>query len=119
MTKFLSPLFIFVSILFFGQTQLKVLGKTDKQPVRNAAVYCEDELLGKTDLNGSLSFKTKCRKVEILASNFQDVTAEVIKTMEVTIQPLSEKMGTIDKVVIRDKSDPKALMILEEVNRRA
>lgn len=119
MTKFLSPLFLFFSLLFFGQSQLKVLSKTDKQPVRNAAVYCEDELLGKTDLNGSLSFKTKCRKVEILASNFQDIIAEVKKNMEVTMQPLSEKMGTIDKVIIQDKSDPEALRILDELNRRA
>lgn len=119
MTKFLSPLFLFFTAMVFGQTQLKVFNKADKQPIYNAAVYCDDALLGKTDLNGVLSFKTKCKKVEILASNFEDVTADVKKNMEVAMQPLSEKRGNIDRVVINDKSDPRALKILDEVNKRA
>lgn len=119
MTKFLSPLFLFFAAIVFGQTQLKVVNKADKQPVYNAAVYCDDALLGKTDLNGALSFKTKCKKVEILASNFEDVTADVRKNMEVAMQPLSEKRGNIDRVVINDKSDPRALKILDELNKRA
>ncbi|SEM41051.1 hypothetical protein SAMN05421856_10364 [Chryseobacterium taichungense] len=119
MTKFLSPLFLFFTALVFGQTQLKVFNKADKQPIYNAAVYCDDALLGKTDLNGALSFKTKCKKVEILASNFEDVTADVKKNMEVAMQPLSEKRGNIDRVVINDKSDPRALKILDELNKRA
>ncbi len=119
MTKFLVLPFLFFTVLFFGQSQLKVLSKTDRKPIHNAAVYCEDELLGKTDLNGSLSFKTKCKKVEILADNFQDVTADVKKSMEVSMQPLSEKMGNIDKIIIQDKSDPRALRILDELNKRA
>ncbi|WP_394660675.1 DUF5686 family protein [uncultured Chryseobacterium sp.] len=119
MTKFLVLPFLFFTVLFFGQSQLKVLSKTDRKPIHNAAVYCEDELLGKTDLGGSLSFKTKCKKVEILADNFQDVTADVKKSMEVSMQPLSEKMGNIDKIIIQDKSDPRALRILDELNKRA
>ncbi len=119
MTKFLFPLFLFFTAIVFGQSQLKVVNKTDKQPVYNAAVYCDDALLGKTDLNGALSFKTKCKKVEILASNFEDVTADVKKNMEVAMQPLSEKRGNIDRVVINDKSDPRALKILDELNKRA
>ncbi|NPA08329.1 MAG: hypothetical protein GXO46_05025, partial [Chlorobi bacterium] len=119
MTKYLSSLFLFISVVFFAQNQLKVFSKADKKPVHNAAVYCDDALLGKTDFNGNLSFKTKCKKVEILASNFQDVMAEVKSSMEVSMQPLSEKMGNIDKIVIQDKSDPRALKILDEVNKRA
>ncbi|WP_449387947.1 DUF5686 family protein [Chryseobacterium lineare] len=119
MTKFLFPLFLFCTAIVFGQTQLKVFNKADKQPVYNAAVYCDDALLGKTDLNGALSFKTKCKKVEILASNFEDVTADVRKNMEIAMQPLSEKRGNIDRVVINDKSDPRALKILDELNKRA
>lgn len=119
MTKFLVLPFLFFTVLFFGQSQLKVLSKTDRKPIHNAAVYCEDELLGKTDLNGSISFKTKCKKIEILADNFQDVTADVKKSMEVSMQSLSEKMGNIDKIIIQDKSDPRALRILDELNKRA
>lgn len=119
MSKLLSTLFLFSAVLFFGQVQLKVINKSDKQPIHNAAVYCDDELLGKTDFNGNLSFKTKCKKVEILASNFGDVSADVKKSMEIPMQPLSEKMSNIDKVIISDKSDPKALRILDEVNKKA
>ncbi|SHF32083.1 DUF5686 family protein [Chryseobacterium takakiae] len=119
MTRLLSPLFLFFAVLVFGQTQLKVFSKTTKQPIYSAAVYCDDELLGKTDLNGTLSFKTKCKKVEILASNFEDVLAEVRNTMEVSMQPLAEKRGNIDRVIINDKSDPRALKILDELNKRA
>lgn len=119
MSKLFSTLFLFSTVLFFGQTQLKVINKSTKQPVHNATVYCDDELLGKTDFNGALSFKTKCKKVEVLASNFEDVLADVKKSMEISMQPLSEKMDNIDRVIINDKSDPKALRILDEVNKRA
>ncbi len=119
MSKLLSTLFLFSAVFIFGQTQLKVINKSNKQPIHNAAVYCDDELLGKTDFNGNLSLKTKCKKVEILASNYEDVSVDVKKSMEVSMQPLSEKMDNIDKVIISDKSDPKALRILDEVNKRA
>lgn len=119
MTKLLSPLFLFFTVLFFGQTQLKVINKSNKEPIHNAAVYCDDELLGKTDFSGNLSFKTKCKKVEILASNFEDVLTDVKKSMEVSMKPSSEKVGNIDKVIINDKSDLRALKILDEVNKRA
>ncbi|MCA6065557.1 DUF5686 family protein [Chryseobacterium sp. RG1] len=119
MSKLLSTLFLFSTVLFFGQIQLKVINKSNKQPIHNAAVYCDDELLGKTDFNGNLSLKTKCKKVEILASNFEDVLADVKKSMEISMQPSSEKLDNIDRVIISDKSDPKALRILDELNKRA
>ncbi|KUJ56516.1 DUF5686 family protein [Chryseobacterium aquaticum] len=118
MTKLLSSVFLFLSVLFFAQTQLKVYSKADKKPIRDAAIYCDDNLLGKTNFDGVLSFKTKCKKVEILASNFEDVTVDVKKAMEVAMQPLSEKQNNIDRVIITDKSDPRALKILDEFNKR-
>jgi hypothetical protein len=119
MTKLLFPFFLFFTVFYFGQTQLKVFNKNNKQPIQNAAVYCDDNLLGKTNHEGVFSFKTKCKKVEILASNFEDALADVKKSMEVLMKPLSEKMDNIDRVVITDKSDPRALKILDEVNKRA
>ncbi|MCX8533933.1 DUF5686 family protein [Chryseobacterium luquanense] len=119
MTKLLSALLVLSTLLFFGQTQLKVFNKSNKEPIPNAAVYCDDALLGKTDYSGNLSFKTKCKKVEILASNFEDITVDVKKSMEISMLPLSEKRNNIDRVVIQDKSDPRALRILDEVNKRA
>ncbi|MCJ8153322.1 hypothetical protein MKJ01_06050 [Chryseobacterium sp. SSA4.19] len=119
MAKFLSPLFLFFTVLFFSQTQLKVFNKNSRQPIQDAAVYCDDNLLGKTNQEGILNFKTKCKKVEILASNYEDALVEVKKTIDVSMQPLSDKMSTIDRVVIQDKSDPRALRILDELNKRA
>lgn len=119
MTRLLFPLFLFFTGLFLGQTQLKVLNKSNKQPIPNAGVYCDDNLLGKTNQEGVLSFKTKCKKVEILASNFADVVADVKGSMEVSMQPLSEKRENIQRIIITDKSDPRALKILDEVNKKA
>ncbi|MBK1895683.1 DUF5686 family protein [Chryseobacterium paridis] len=119
MAKFFSSLFLFFTVLFFGQTQLKVFSKNNNKPIQNAAVYCDDNLLGKTDHEGVVSFKTKCKKVEILASNFEDALVDVKKSMEVSLKPSSEKIDNIDRVVINDKSDPRALKILDEVNKRA
>lgn len=118
MTKLLLILTIFFTVLFFGQSQVKVLNKASKQPIENAAVYCDDNLLGRTNYNGILTFKTKCKKVEILASNFEDITADVKKSMDVGLYPLSEKTSNIDRVVITDKSDLKALKIMDELNKR-
>ena len=83
----------------------------------NAAVYCDDDLLGKTDANGKLTFKTKCKKVDILANNFEDKEAEVRKEMQISLKPSSEKTGNIDRIVLNDKSDAKALKILDEFNK--
>ncbi|PIF44879.1 hypothetical protein CLU96_1875 [Chryseobacterium sp. 52] len=119
MKKILLPFFLFFAVLFFGQTHLKVFNKSSKQPIQNAAVYCDDNLLGKTNQEGILSFKTKCKKVEILASNFEDILADVKTSMEIPMQPSSEKRENIDRIIITDKSDPRALKILDEVNRKA
>lgn len=119
MTRLLFPLFLFFTGLFFGQTQLRVLNKSNKQPIPNAGVYCDDNLLGKTNQEGILSFKTKCKKIEILANNFGDVVADVKGSMEVSMQPLSEKRENIERIIITDKSDPRALKILDEVNKKA
>lgn len=119
MTRLLFPLFLFFTGLFFGQTQLRVLNKSNKQPIPNAGVYCDDNLLGKTNQEGILSFKTKCKKIEILANNFGDVVADIKGSMEVSMQPLSEKRENIERIIITDKSDPRALKILDEVNKKA
>ncbi|WP_435523516.1 hypothetical protein [Chryseobacterium indoltheticum] len=43
---------------------------------------------------------------------------DVKKSMDIAMQPLSEKQSNIDRIIITDKSDPKALRILDEVNKR-
>lgn len=117
MKQTLSALFLSFSTLYFSQNQLQVINAKNQKAVYNAAVYCEDDLLGKTDANGKLTFKTKCKKVEIFANNFEDKEVSVQKEMKVSLTPSKEKTGNIDKVILTDKSDAKALKILDEFNK--
>ena len=94
--------------LYFSQNQLQVINAKNQKAVYNAAVYCYDDLLGKTDANGKLTFKTKCKKVEIFANNFEDKEVSVQKEMKVSLTPSKEKTGNIDKVILTDKSDAKS-----------
>ena len=118
MKQTLSSLFIMIFAFSFSQNQLKVINSKNQKPIYNASVYCDDDLLGKTDANGNLSFKTKCKKVEIFANNFEDKEVEVKKSMEIALKPSSEKSGNIDIIVLSGKSDAKALKILDEVYKR-
>ena len=117
MKQTLSALFLLFFTLYFSQNQLQVINAKNQKAVYNAAVYCEDDLLGKTDANGKLTFKTKCKKVEIFANNFEDKEVSVQKEMKVSLTPSKEKTGNIDKVILTDKSDAKALKILDEFNK--
>ena len=81
MKQTLFSLFLFIFTFNFSQNQLKLVNSKNQKPIYNASVYCEDNLLGKTDANGNLTFKTKCKKVDILANNFEDKEAEVRKEM--------------------------------------
>ena len=117
MKQTLSAIFLLFFTLYFSQNQLQVINTKNQKAVYNAAVYCDDDLLGKTDANGKLTFKTKCKKVEIFANNFEDKEVSVQKEMKVSLTPSKEKTGNIDKVILTDKSDAKALKILDEFNK--
>ena len=118
MKQTLFSLFLFIFTFNFSQNQLKLVNSKNQKPIYNASVYCDDNLLGKTDANGNLTFKTKCKKVDILASNFEDKEINLQKEMKISLQPTSEKTGNIEKIVLNDKSDTRALKILDEVNKR-
>lgn len=98
MKQTLSALFLLFFTLYFSQNQLQVINAKNQKAVYNAAVYCDDDLLGKTEANGKLTFKTKCKKVEIFANNFEDKEVSVQKEMKVSLTPSKEKTGNIDKV---------------------
>ena len=117
MKQTLFSLFLFIFTFNFSQNQLKLVNSKNQKPIYNASVYCDDNLLGKTDANGNLTFKTKCKKVDILANNFEDKEVSVQKEMKVSLTPSKEKTGNIDKVILTDKSDAKALKILDEFNK--
>ena len=75
-TNFIGDIFTFFT-LYFSQNQLQVINAKNQKAVYNDAVYCVDDLLGKTDANGKLTFKTKCKQVEIFANNFEDKEVSV------------------------------------------
>lgn len=91
MKQALSFLLLFFISFYFSQTQLKVINADNKKPVSDASVYCDDNLLGKTSREGTLTFKTKCKKVDILANDFEDEEATISKEMLVSLKPTSEK----------------------------
>ena len=100
MKQSLSSLFLLIFAFSFSQIQLKVISSKNQKPIYNASVYCDDNLLGKTNANGELSFKTKCKKVDILANNFESEEADIKKLMQISLKPSSEKTGNIDRIVL-------------------
>lgn len=117
MKQILFSVFLFIFSIHFSQNQIKVISSQDKKPISKASVFCDDNLLGKTNDSGILNFKTKCKKVDVVADNFENEEAEVKKTMEISLKPSSEKTKNIEKIVIKDQSDPRALKILDELNK--
>ena len=118
MKQTLSALLLMIFAFSFSQNQLKIINSKNQKPIYNASVYCDDNIIGKTNVSGELSFKTKCKKIDILANNFESEEIEVKKSMQIALKPSSEKSGNIDRIVLNDKSDAKALKILDEVNKR-
>lgn len=117
MKQTLFSLFLFIFTLNFSQNQLKVVNEKNQKPLENVAIYCDDNLIGKTNSSGTLSFKTKCKKIDLIADNFESEEAEVKKNMEILLKPSSEKTKNINKIILIDKSDTRALKILDEVDK--
>ncbi|SDQ07980.1 hypothetical protein SAMN05421664_0365 [Chryseobacterium soldanellicola] len=112
-------LFIFFLMFIFGfsQSKIKVVDDADKTPVSGAKVFCNDMLLGETDAQGVLEFKTKCRSITVEANKFQKETSLVESNMTVSLLKKSSKTTSIEEIIIQDKSDPRALEILKKVNQ--
>lgn len=119
MKKLISLFFALLLTSVFSQNTVRITDQKTGKNIYNAAVYCDDDLLGKTNTEGVLNFKTKCRQIEIIAKNYEDRVAAVQKDMRVVLQPSNEKSDHIEKIVIQDKSDPRALKMLDELEKRA
>ena len=116
MKKCLFSLLLLFSIALFGQSKITVLGTGDRLPLLNAEISCNNKLIGKTDKNGVLNFKTKCNKVSVKASGYYEDDVVVDKVMEIALSKTDPKTQSIEGVIIADKSDPRALNILQKVN---
>lgn len=116
-----QSLFVLLFLPFshlFSQSKLTVLRAENGSPIAGANVTCNNKSLGKTNTQGILSFKTKCRTVEVSAPGFFEDEVVVDKVMESSLSAVSKQTQSIKSVQINDVSDPRALEILKKVNER-
>ena len=116
MKKYLSIVFLFIALWSLGQSTITVLKAGEETPIPNASIFCKGKLLGKTDAMGTLIFKTKCDKVDVKVAGFYEDEVVVDKVMEMVLSKNDPKTQSIEGVIISDKSDPRALAILQKVN---
>ncbi|WP_288442184.1 hypothetical protein [uncultured Chryseobacterium sp.] len=88
-----------------------------QKPVYKAKVSCDNTVIGYTNEQGILEFKTGCKNIDIDADSYQRETITVESSMEVSLLKKTSKTTNIEAVVIEDKSDPRALEILKKVNK--
>lgn len=105
-------------VALFSQSKISVKIAGSDKALSQASVYCDKKLLGTTNANGELEFKTKCSRVTVKHDGYEDADVVVDKVMEIALEIEDPKTNKIEGVVIDDKSDPKALAILQKVNDR-
>ncbi|WP_284461077.1 hypothetical protein [Chryseobacterium sp.] len=101
----------------YSQLKIKIVDDTNQKPVPSAKISCGDKILGYTNAQGVLEFKSTCKSIDIEAESYQKETATVESSMEISLIKKTAKTTSIDAVVIEDKSDPRALEILKKVNK--
>lgn len=109
-------LFIFLSSFIFAQSQLTVLSAGNRKAISGAKVTCNNKILGYTDTSGVLKFKSKCVKVNVYSKGFIEDEVVVDSKMELVLVKDDASINSIEGVVLDDKSDPRALRILNLVN---
>lgn len=117
MKRELLLLFFLLSFLGYSQSKIKIVDDASQKPVINAKVSCDNSIIGYTNEQGVLEFKTGCKNIEIDADSYQKETISVESSMEISLLKKISKTTSIEAVVIEDKSDPRALEILKKVNK--
>ncbi|MEF9480606.1 hypothetical protein OWR28_25615 [Chryseobacterium sp. 1B4] len=85
-----------------------------QKPVFKAKVSCDNTVIGYTNEQGILEFKTGCKNIDIEADSYQKESLTVESSMEVSLLKKTSRTTNIEAVVIEDKSDPRALEILKK-----
>ena len=101
----------------YSQSKLTIINESDRKPVPNATISCNNKILGQTDSNGFFEFKTKCKNIQIEAENFYKESALVEGRMLVSLIKTSSKTTAIEMIILEDKSDPRALEILRKADQ--
>lgn len=114
--RILQLLFSLSFVILFSQSKITVKIAGSDKPLSQSSIYCNKKLLGITDNQGQLEFKTKCSRVTVKHTGYEDVDVVVDVVMEVPLEIEDAKISKIEGVVIENKSDPRALAILEKVN---
>lgn len=113
--RFIFAFLLFSSVLHYSQVRIVVKNAENKNIISNAEISCDGKIIGNTNSAGILEFSTKCKSIEIAASGFYRDDALVEKNMEVFLTRIDPKMQNIQTIILDDKSDPKALAILDKV----
>lgn len=116
MNKLLLVIFSFVFLSLSAQSKITVTKVGEGSPIANATVSCGKKALGKTNTQGVLVFKTKCKKVDVKAPGYYEDEAVVDQVIEISLSKTDPKTQSIEGVIINDKSDPLALEILKKLN---
>ncbi|GEJ47518.1 hypothetical protein CRS_41260 [Chryseobacterium sp. ON_d1] len=101
----------------YSQTKIKVVDDASQKPVFKAKISCDNSVIGYTNEQGILEFKTGCKNIDVEAESYQKESVTVESSMEVSLLKKTLKTTNIEAVVIEDKSDPRALEILKKVNK--
>ncbi|MBO9693072.1 MAG: hypothetical protein J7550_15540 [Chryseobacterium sp.] len=117
MKRGLLLLFFILSFLGYSQTKIKVVDDASQKPVFKAKISCDNSVIGYTNEQGILEFKTGCKNIDVEAESYQKESVTVESSMEVSLLKKTLKTTNIEAVVIEDKSDPRALEILKKVNK--
>ncbi|MGO4710240.1 hypothetical protein AB4Y90_14265 [Chryseobacterium sp. 2TAF14] len=117
MKRNLGFIFLWAFIFGFSQSKIGVFNEADKTPIANATVSCNSKILGKTNAEGFLEFKTKCKKIQIEASGFYKESTLPEDNIKIYLTKTSSKTFAIETVILEDKSDPRALEILRKVDQ--
>ncbi len=116
MKNTLGVLLIFLMYNFgFSQYKIKVTESLEDKPVSGAKIYCQEKLLGTTNAVGILNFNTKCKVIKIKSTGFYEEDAIVDKMMEASLVKVEKHLSSIETIVLEDKSDARALAILDKV----
>ncbi|KUJ52481.1 hypothetical protein [Chryseobacterium sp. JAH] len=117
MKKGLIFLLMWMFVFGFSQSKLTVINEAKGTPIANAIISCNDKIIGKTNDNGFVEFSSKCKSIQITATNYYKESALVEDEMTVTLINTSAKTQSIETVILEDRSDPQALEILRRTDQ--
>ena len=116
----MKKIIFFFAIIFFNfsnsQSVLTVKDAENNALLSGVLVKCNDQILGRTNQSGQLETKTKCNTLKISLSGYYPETVLLQKNMNADLTKVDSKMQSIETVVLKDESDPKALAVLNKVN---